>query len=243
MTWVITAIILGIYTFINIVAPMSGSATVTPFLAGLVGAKDAIAVASFFFFLSCIPRIWLFREYIDWKLVKRLWPISIIGAIIGSSALVGLNEKVVLIIILGFLLWFIAQKTNDIISNSSKRSPSKLGTVATGLMSGILQGTGLAGSDLRNGYLLSRGIDIPTLHGTTALIGGANFLFATIVRLASGDATVPMLLPILGLLPIIVFATYIGKKASLRLSKRAQAITSLTVMAIAAVLIIRSLMG
>lgn len=43
----------------------------TPVLTGLVGVKDAITVATAFFFLSRIPRIYLLREYIRWDIIKN----------------------------------------------------------------------------------------------------------------------------------------------------------------------------
>ena len=102
-----------------------------------------------------------------------------------------------------------------------------------GFFSGALQGTGLAGSDLRNGYLLSRGLSIPNLHGTTALIGGANFLFASISRVVSGELTLQMAYPILLLFPVIVLATYIGRHLTLKLPKVWQDRFALLVMVIA----------
>ncbi|MGK2896607.1 MAG: TSUP family transporter, partial [Candidatus Saccharimonadales bacterium] len=104
------AILLGIFTFVNILAPVSGSATVTPVLTGLVGAKDAVAVATVFFFLTCIPRIYLFRKYIRWPIVKQLWPISIIGALCGGLIFTGVPEQIIAIIIFCFLAWFLYQK-------------------------------------------------------------------------------------------------------------------------------------
>jgi hypothetical protein len=40
MHFVLIAVLLGFFTFINILAPVSGSATVTPLLTGLVGRSE-----------------------------------------------------------------------------------------------------------------------------------------------------------------------------------------------------------
>ena len=111
--------------------------------------------------------------------------------------------------------------------------PTKLGVVAVGLVSGALQGAGLAGADLRNGYLLSKGLSIKEIHGTTAAMGGANFLFASIVRVVSGHLTLQAALPILALFPVIVLATYIGRHVALKLNKIWQDRVSLIVMIVA----------
>lgn len=234
MIYVFTAILLGFYTFVNIIAPLSGSATVTPILASIVGAKDAIALATVFFFLTCIPRVYLFRKYFRWDIAKTLWPVSIAGALLGSILLTGINEMIVTIIILCFLSYFIYRKLRQIVSKEKvEKQPTKLGVVATGLLSGALQGAGLGGADLRNGYLLSKGLTIKELHGTTAAMGGANFLFATIVRLVGGHITFQGMLPILALFPVIVLATYVGRHVALKLNKVWQDRVSLFVMIVA----------
>lgn len=234
MLYIFTAILLGFYTFVNIIAPLSGSATITPILASIVGAKDAIALATVFFFLTCIPRIYLFRNYFRWDIAKTLWPVSIAGALVGSLLLTGINETIVTTIILCFLAYFIFQKSKQVIWKEKKeKQPTKLGVVAVGLVSGALQGAGLAGADLRNGYLLSKGLSIKEIHGTTAAMGGANFLFASIVRAATGHLTLQAALPILALFPIIVLATYVGRHVALKLNKLWQDRVSLIVMVVA----------
>ena len=235
IVFILIGLLLGVFTLINILAPISGSATVTPVLTGLVGAKDAIAVATVFFFLTCIPRVYLFREYIRWDIVKLLWPISILGALAGSILFIHISELVVSLIILAFLIYFLSQKLQASFSSkkTTERKTTKHGVASVGFFSGALQGTGLAGSDLRNGYLLSRGLAIPNLHGTTALIGGANFLFASISRVVSGELTFQMAYPILLLLPVIVLATYIGRHLTLKLPKIWQDRFALLVMVIA----------
>jgi uncharacterized membrane protein YfcA len=243
MHFFLIAILLGIFTFINILAPVSGSATVTPVLTGLVGAKDAVAVATVFFFLTCIPRVYLFRKYIRWNIVKQLWPISIIGALCGGFIFAGVPEQVIAIIIFCFLAWFLYQKAIASFGKKKKeKKPTKHGVMFVGFLSGALQGTGLAGSDLRNGYLLSKGLTIPEIHGTTALIGGSNFLFASLVRLQSGDLTVHMALPILALFPVIVLATWVGRHATLKMPKVWQDRISLGIMIFAMVMIVKELL-
>lgn len=243
MHFLLIAVLLGIFTFVNILAPVSGSATVTPVLTGLVGAKDAVAVATVFFFLTCIPRIYLFRKYIRWPIVKQLWPISIIGALCGGFLFTGVPEQIIALVILCFLSWFLYQKAIASFGKKKKeKKPTKHGVMFVGFLSGALQGTGLAGSDLRNGYLLSKGLTIPEIHGTTALIGGSNFLFASFVRLDSGDLTLHMALPILALFPIIVIATYVGRHATLKMPKIWQDRIGLGIMIFAMAMILKSLL-
>lgn len=235
MSYIFLGIILGAFTLFNIIVPAFGSSTITPIMAGFVGAKDAVAVATVFYCISNIPRVYLFRRYTDWRLVIKLLPASLVGALIGSIFLVGIDTHVVAGIILLFLLYFIYKKMHSILGSGSKskKTATKHGATFIGLLSGALQGTGVSGADLRNGYLYSKGLSVQHIHGTTAWIGMANFAFASGVRLVSGDLTLAMAWPILATFPIIVLATYVGRHVALKVPKRLQDSTILVVMIIA----------
>ena len=239
MSFILIAVLLAILSFLNILAPVSGSATVTPLLAALVGGKDAVAVASLYFLLNGIPRVFLFRKYIRWDIVRILLPVSIIGAIIGGLFFVNINGTIVTVIIFCFLLWFLYQKIVSVLltKHHKDKKPTKHGILFVGLFSGALQGTGLAGSDLRNGYLLSRGLSIPVLQGTTALVGISNFLFASAVRVYSGELTWAVAAPVLAIFPLLIIATYIGRHITLKLSTEWQGRLGLIVMLIAVVIL------
>lgn len=203
-------------------------------MVGFVGAKDAVAVATVFYCISNIPRVYLFRKYTDWKLVRQLLPVSLLGAFIGSVFLVGINTHIVALIILAFLLYFIYKKLKAIFGKeSTQQRTTKHGATFIGLLSGALQGTGVSGADLRNGYLYSKGLTVQHIYGTTAWIGMANFAFASVVRIVAGDLTFKMAWPVLAIFPIIVIATYIGRHFALKFPKRLQDYIVLVVMLIA----------
>lgn len=242
MNYLLLGLILGAFTLFNIIVPAFGSSTITPIMAGFVGAKDAVAVATVFYCISNIPRVYLFRKYTNWKLVRQLLPASLLGAFIGSIFLVGINTHVVALIILAFLLYFIYKKIKSIFGNDIKiqKHTTKHGATFIGLLSGALQGTGVSGADLRNGYLYSKGLTIQHIHGTTAWIGMANFAFASGVRVVSGDLTFAMIWPILAIFPITVVATYVGRRMALKMPKKAQDYIVLAVMLIALVSLLGS---
>lgn len=204
-------------------------------MAGFVGAKDAIAVATVFYCIVNIPRVYLFRKYTNWHLVRQLLPASLIGALIGSIFLVGVEPVLISLIILSFLVYFIYKKVTSMYSSKPKKEkkPSKYGATSIGLLSGTLQGTGVSGADLRNSYLYSKGLTIQDIHGTTAWIGLMNFALASGVRVVSGDLTFAMAWPVLATFPFIVLATYIGRHYSLKMPKRVQDYIVLTVMIVA----------
>ncbi len=242
MTFIAIAVILSLFTLFNIVVPAFGSTTITPIMAGFVGVKSAIAVATVYYCISNIPRVYLFRQYTDWKLVRQLLPASIIGAIIGSTLLVGVDKHIASIIVLAFLLYFIYQKLRAISggTRTQKKPINKHGATFIGLLSRTLQGTGLSGADLRNGYLYSKGLTVQHIHGTTAWIGLLNFAFASGVRVVSGDLTFAMAWPVLAAFPVIVLATYVGRHMALKVPKKIQDYIILAVMILALAMLVGS---
>lgn len=208
-------------SILNIVVPVSGSATVTPFLAILTDPHRAIGLASFYFLLSGIIRIYLFRKNIQWHEIKILLPLSLIATLVGSLSLVVINGTLLLVIVLAFTIYFFLKRIK-IISSSNKKGGIKphYTTGFIGLFSGFLQGAGLAGSDLRNSYLFGKDLNIAQVHGTTALVGASNFLLATVVRLYTDQLTVPDLIPLLYIFPFILIGTLLGRMALYKFSEK-----------------------
>lgn len=237
-------IVLAALTLINIIVPISGSATVTPLLALITDPHNAIGLASFYFVLSGIVRIFVFRKHIKWEYIKSLLPISILGAIFGALSLVKINTNILLIIILLFLVYFVYKKIREIFKGDVKeKKMHKLTFWIVGLFSGFLQGFGLAGSDLRNGYLYSEKLTIADVHGTTAFIGTANFIIATIIRLYTHQVKLVDLTILLYLLPFIIIATYIGKKILLKINKKYTNYLILLIMVLMIVLLVLKMFG
>jgi uncharacterized membrane protein YfcA len=235
MTFILLALFLAFVSLFLIIVPALGATSITPIIAGFVGAKNAIAVATVFYCIVNIPRIYLFRKYTDWKLVKQLWPASIAGTLVGSIFLVGINTSIVSIIILLFLLYFIYKKFVMVFGHQSteENKTYKHGASLIGLLSGVLQGAGLSGADLRNGYLYSKGLTVQHIHGTTAWLGMTSFALASGVRVVSGDLTFAMAWPVLALFPVIVGSTYIGRHVALKIPKKTQDYIILVIMFIA----------
>lgn len=208
--WILICGLLGLNTVLNIIVPISGSATVTPLLALLTDPYRAIGIASFFFFLTAPPRIYFFWKNIRWHEVRSLFLPSVIAAFFGALALVAVPARWLLIVILLFSVYFLFKKLGIV---SKSKTPGRLLNHFVGLLSGFLQGTGLAGSDLRNQYLYAQNLNLAEVHGTTAVIAAGNFLVATLVRLYTGQVTLPDITILLYLFPVIILATWIGQKA------------------------------
>ena len=219
---ILALIILSALTVLNIIAPMSGTATITPILAIITDPQRAVALAAFYFTLGGIIRVIFFRESIQWEYVKRLLPVSAVAALVGSLAIVQLNQQLLLIALIAVTLWYLFKRIHGD-AEESLRSASKIGGYFTGSLSGFLQGTGiLGGSDLRNSYLYGSGLSIIEVHGTTAIVGSTNFFIATVVRLLTQKASLPDITPLLLTVPFLVAGTLLGKKIAKRLSNKVE---------------------
>lgn len=244
MDKILIFIVLAVLTFVNILVPISGSSTVTPLLALVTDPHNAIGLASFYFVLSGIVRIFVFRKEVQYEYIKKLLPISLIGAVIGAMSLVKINTVLLMSLILVFLVYFIYKKIKEIAGKELKEKKiSKLSFGVVGIFSGFLQGFGLAGADLRNGYLYSKKLTIAEVHGTTALIGTANFLAATIIRVFTKQVNFVDLYVLLYLLPFIILATFIGRKVLLKINKKYTNYLILAIMILMTVFLVLKMFG
>ncbi len=226
-------LILLTLAFINILVPFSGSVTVAPLLATLTTTHIAIGLTSFYFFIVCLIRVAFFWKEIRWEYLKKFLPVSLSFGALGAFALIAIPETVVAILLAIFLLYFFikAIQGGDRKENISKQHKYTLGVV--GAISGFLQGSGLSGSDLRNGYLYAEGLSLAQVHGTTAFIGGSTFLLATIIRLFTNQLQIPDLSIIFYLIPFLILVTYLGKKVIYRMNEKYSRILVIVIMGIA----------
>ena len=211
--WIYLALLLS--SVVNIVVPISGSATLTPLLALLTDPHRAIGLTSFYFVLSGIVRIFLFRKNIEWAEVKKLLLPSVVMALLGASALVVIPPRILLVVVFLLTVHFLIKKIWP-----KEKKGSNLTSYVVGLLSGFLQGAGLSGSDLRNSYFYSKQLNIAQVHGTSSFMGTSNFFIATIARLYTGQLTLPDLTLLIYLFPFIVIAILIGRHLLYKLPKK-----------------------
>ena len=112
-------------SFLDILIPFSGSATITPILALLTDPHTAIGLASFFFAISGIVRVFIFRKHIVWSEIKQLLPLSVLFAVIGASTLIVFNETVLLSLILIAVSYFFYKKIRIVINKKRKEMVTK----------------------------------------------------------------------------------------------------------------------
>lgn len=226
MSEIIIYLVLGLISIINIVVPISGSSTVTPLLTLLTDPHAAIALASVFFFVGAIIRVCMFRKNIRVDYVKKMVFISAIAAAFGAFSIFTIPPTVLLWIVFAFTLYFLIKKLKEMLQATKEKitydkKSRKLTVGFVGLFSGFLQGSGLAGSDLRNSYLYSEGLSLAEVHGTTAVMGALNFLIATVIRITLHQISFPAVGHwLIVFIPLLIMTTWIGKKVLLKTPKK-----------------------
>jgi len=237
--WVYPLLVLS--SFINIIVPISGSATVTPLISNLYGAKEAIAIASILFVINGLVRIFIFRKHIVISDIKKILPLSLIGALTGAFVLAGLSNTVITVLLIIFLASFFIKKLRRIRSKRPPAPPKKYTEQFVGFLSGLLQGGGLTGGvDLRNGYLFSKDLSLAEVNGTTAVVGTSNFALATLIRLATHQIIFIDLVKIIWVLPFMFLGIALGRKVSLKIPIKSQNYLALAVIVVAIMLLIFS---
>ena len=236
-SWWIVAIGTTVLSFLNILTPISGVFTVTPLIALVMDIRAAIGFTTVYLLVAGIPRIYLFRKSIRWDLVKQLIVVSTVSAALGAFAIVYIDPKILLVLILvlsiRFLYERIRRKTNE---NKTHHTGKWMGAFI-GVISGFMQGAGLSGSELRNNYLYAQGVQLQELHGTTAIIGFTNFFIATIIRLNTSQLSVSDLSPLLILIPATFVGIWVGRKAIQKLDKKHENALIIITMFVAIVLL------
>jgi len=221
-------VVLTVYTVLNIIFPISGSATVTPLLAMLTDPHRAIGLAVFYFFLSSVVRFFFFRKYIIWEEARHLIIPSAVAVLVGSLSLIAIPPLFLYIIVLISAVYFLLKKLKLLsLGNNNKHTASFVGVA-----SGFLQGAGLAGADLRNTYLYSQGLSISQVHGTTTIIAITNFFIATIVRLFTDQLDVVDLSPVLLTLPFMILGAGVGKYLLNKISRKLSDIIVTSIMVV-----------
>ncbi len=233
--------LLGLSTLLNVLVPISGSATVTPLIAAITDVHSAIGFVGFYFFLSAVLRFIFFYTDIQWPLVKKLLPISAVGSAVGALSLLAIPDMVLLGILAVLTLYFLMKKIFRPQAQRKENIFSRWGAVVVGLLSGFLQGTGLAGSDLRNNYLYANNLSIIQVHGTTAIVGGLNFFLATVIRLYLGKISFPDIGLLLTIVPFMIVGTILGRKVALKLSKKHEQWIVVLVMGVGLLLVLQKM--
>lgn len=229
-------LVLAFISFLNIIAPISGSATQTPLIAAITGdAHYAITVSTWLLMISCGMIAFVFRKDIRKDYFWKLLPTSIIGAVVGALLLIKLPNWLIISVLFFLSIKFLYRKVVHLLSKNKKAEEKKkshhLVAPAVGLFSSFLQGTGVSGSSIREGFLFSENLKIEEVRGTAELLNFIIFATASIFRFHQNQiSSFDMLKWTIIFAPILFIAIYLGRKVLIKLSSRTKDIIIIGIM-------------
>lgn len=204
-------------TFVNIVAPVSGSTVLNPVTAFYTDPQRAIGIGAFIFFFSGIHRVYLFRKEIlhdplNIQVVKSMLPFTVIGALGGGYLISNLNIKILAAIIVVVSLYYIYKTIKQIINDTGPtKRPHSLSHIFISILTGFLQGSGMPGADIRNNYLRTILSEI-SVRATSSILGLINFFIGGTVILLHNRLTSKDIIFIVTLIPFLIIAQIHGKE-------------------------------
>jgi len=106
-----------------------------------------------------------------------------------------------------------------------------------------LQGGGFGGGDVRNNYLYAHDLTLTEVRATTAAVGSAIFVLSLTTRTIEGTFTVSHAWVFALLIPLSIFAAYLGKHITHKLSDKVQHRIIVVLMAVSITLLLHKLLG
>ncbi|MDO8555372.1 MAG: sulfite exporter TauE/SafE family protein [bacterium] len=229
-------------TFVNIVAPTSGSTVINPVTAFFTDPYRAIGISGFIFFFTGLHRAYLFRKEIlsdklNLRAIKSMLPYSIVGAIGGGLLISYLNIKLLAATIVVVSVYFIYKTIKQIIQKAKiEKKNSGLGFAFIALLSGFLQSSGMPGSDIRNNYLRTSLSEI-SVRAVGSAIGLVNFFIGGTIIFLSNRLTHKDIIFIVSIIPFLIIAQIYGKKFLDKMTDRKAKILAITLSSLGIVLL------
>jgi uncharacterized membrane protein YfcA len=217
-------LVLAFLTFLNIIIPLSGSATQTPLIAALTGDSHyAITISSWLLMISCAIISFVFRKDIRKDYLWKLLPMSIVGSIIGALLLIQLPNWLVTLALFILSVHFLYKTSVHLLSKSKVKVEKKMAHhlvgILVGLFSGFLQGTGLSGASVRASFLYSEHLKIEEVRGTSNVLNFVIFATASLIRFNENQLSFQEMFKwTIIFAPILFISIYLGRKVLIRLS-------------------------
>ncbi len=205
-------------SFINIIAPTSGSMFMNPITALFVGLPRAIGMGAFIFFLTGIHRVFLFRKEIlsdkkNVEILKLFVPLGAVGAFLGGLFVSFVPVRLLAWVIVVTSVYFIVQILRGIYrgQNAVSGMYTKTGIVSVAVLTGFFQGGGLPGSDMRNNYLRTILQEV-SVRAVGSVAGLVAFFVSGMVILFHHHLFVRDLVFITTVTPFLIISQTYGKK-------------------------------
>lgn len=244
MNLLIIFAIMTVTAVVTIVIPLPGFSFYVPLFSTFMTTQQAITFATVFFWLTYFAMAYAFRKFVRKDMVKALIPGSIIGSVVGGLFTSSLNELLLTWLLLGFVLYYFLVKLRFVLSGAKKPKKSKHsrhGAMFVGAVAGLMQGSGLGGGAIRQGYLYAKHLTLEESRGTTAYVGIVVLGMSLLTRALNGTFATNDWWLYLPLIPIAFMAAFLGRYITMKIKPRAQEVIIVSLMFIAVVLVIKKL--
>ena len=121
-----------------------------------------------------------------------------------------------------FEIYFLFKKIRQMLIKQKNKSNKKwgFGEIYTGLVSGVVQGAGLPGGGMRNSYLLSEGLTLAEMNGTTNLIGIFITMITTYTLVTGKLLSFSDFNIFIWIAPLMIFTTWLSRHAILKVNEK-----------------------
>lgn len=204
--------------FLGTIINLPGSLHINPLLLHFYEPHKVLFLTLVFLALGALARVIVFWKLILWKdaFILSMW--GLVGGFCGGLFVGIIPQKIIVFIFFGSGLWYLYR----FFSRNKKQEPKKHGAFISGFVTAFMQAYGLSVGVLRQGYLFSRGYDLPTVQGTIAVVFLVGSFGTITARMLSEDFNLHDTLPLLGLFPFMLLTVYIGKRIIYKLPKKIQ---------------------
>ncbi len=219
-------LVLAFLSFLNIIVPLSGSATQTPLIAALTGDSHyAIAISTWLLMIGCAMISFVFRKDIRKDYLWKLLPTSVAGSVIGALLLIQLPAWLVtsmlFLLSVRFLYKTLAHLINRNKQKEEKKKSNQFTSSLVGALSGFLQGTGLSGANIRTSFLYSEHLKIEEVRGTSNVLNFIIFATASLIRFNENQlSSADMFKWTIVFTPILFISIYAGRHVLIKLSDK-----------------------
>jgi uncharacterized membrane protein YfcA len=197
---------------------LPGALHLNPILLHFYEPHKVLFLTMVFLMLGALARVIIFYKQILWReaIPLALW--ALIGGFTGGYFVGTVPQKIIVLLFFVSGLMYLAKT----IFKKENTSPSAHGVFVAGVVTAFLQAFGISAGAIRQGYLASRGHDLPTIHGTA----GFSFIIGSIAtisaRIIHEDFDVRDVLPLITFFPFMIATVYLGKKIIYKMPKKVQ---------------------
>lgn len=244
MNLLLIFLIMTVTATVTIIIPLPGFSLYVPLLSNFMSVQQAITFSMVFFWLTYWSMAFAFRKFARKDMVWALAPASVIGSVIGGLATSSLNETLLTAILFIFVTYYFIVKLRFVLGGMQKPKHikhTKRGTAFVGAVAGFMQGSGLGGGAIRQGYLFSKHLTLEESRGTTAYVGILVLGVSLLTRAANGSFASTTLWLYIPLVPIALTAAFLGRHITMKIKPKAQEYIILVLMFVAMALVVKKL--